>query len=117
VDKLFEKVQFLKGVGPSRSKQLGRLGIKTIFDILWYVPRTYFNRDKTEKISALKIGENAKIKANIRMVKQGRTSKGLNMLKAVLADDSGMVTAVWFNQPFLSGIIKPGQEIFISGKL
>ncbi|MEN6462746.1 MAG: ATP-dependent DNA helicase RecG [Syntrophomonas sp.] len=117
MDKLFEKVQFLKGVGPSRSKQLGRLGIETIFDMFWYVPRSYFNRDKTDKIAALVPGDNVRIKATVRAAKQSRTPKGMNLFKAVLADDSGMVTAVWFNQPFLTGIIKPGQEIFLSGKL
>lgn len=117
MDKIFEKVQFLKGVGPSRSKQLGRLGIETIFDMLWYVPRTYFNRDKTKKIAELAAGENVRVKATVRMVKHSRTSRGMNLFKAILADDSGMVTAVWFNQPFLTGLIKPGQNVFISGKL
>jgi ATP-dependent DNA helicase RecG len=114
---LFEQIQYLKGVGPKRSNLLKRLGIETIWDMLWYIPRSYFDAGNTEKISSLRPGSNARIKATVSMVKQSRTSRGLSLFKAKVADESGTITAVWFNQAYLAGIIRPGQEIYLSGKV
>ncbi|HCF70578.1 MAG TPA: hypothetical protein DER33_03135, partial [Syntrophomonas sp.] len=56
MDRLFEKIQFVKGVGPARNKQLNRLGIYNIFDLLWFVPRGYFNQANTTLISQIGSG-------------------------------------------------------------
>lgn len=117
MEKLFQNIQFMKGVGPARSKQLAKLGIHNIFDVLWYVPRTYFNWGNINPIASLTTQENAKIKATVQAVKLYRTSRGINLFKAILADDTGIVTAVWFNQAFLSRVIKPGRQILVSGKM
>ena len=39
-------VQFLPGVGPVRAKQLEKLGIVIVLDLLWHVPRTYMDRSR-----------------------------------------------------------------------
>jgi ATP-dependent DNA helicase RecG len=117
MDRLFNKVQFLKGVGPRRSNNLGRLGAETIFDLFWNVPRAYFNRDNCKKIAELQIGENASIRGLVKGTRLSRSRNGMHIFKVVLEDSSGIISAVWFNQPFLSGIIKTGQELFLSGRL
>jgi len=117
MDRLFKEVQFLKGVGPKKSKYLGKLGIKTIFDMLWYIPRSYFNRGSLNMISTLKIGENASIRGVIKSIQTKRSRRGMCIFQAIVQDDSGIVSAVWFNQPYLTSIIKRGQEIFLNGRV
>ncbi|MDD4802675.1 MAG: ATP-dependent DNA helicase RecG [Syntrophomonas sp.] len=117
MDKLFTEVQFLKGVGPKRSQQLRKLEIETVFDLLWNVPRAYFNRNKVDKIATLSNGAVTNIRARVVNAANNRTRRGFQIFKAMLADDSGMIPAVWFNQPYLAQQLKVGQEVFVSGKV
>ena len=65
MDRLLEDLQYIKGVGPKRSKQLNRLGLDTVFDLLWNIPRAYFNRANVNRITELKDGE-AELQDTIR---------------------------------------------------
>lgn len=116
MDRLLEDLQYIKGVGPKRNKQLNRLGLDTVFDLLWNIPRAYFNRSNVNSITELQDGEPASIRGKICSTGTTRTRGGMNIFKALVEDDSGAITAVWFNQPFLSRVLKPGQEIFLTGK-
>ncbi len=117
MEHLFQDIQYLKGIGPKRSQQFKRLGVDNIFDLLWHVPRAYFNRSNPDKIKSLVHGEPAAVRGVVKGTHSSRSRRGMNIFKALVQDDSGAVTAVWFNQPFLAGIITSGQEIFVSGKV
>lgn len=117
MEELRKDIQYIKGVGPRRSSQLRRLGIETVFDLLWHVPRAYFNRGNLHDIGDLKDGINANIRGIVLGTEARRSRRGLSLFKALIQDDSGMITAVWFNQPHLPGKINTGQEIFISGRV
>lgn len=117
MDRLAEGVQFVKGVGPQRSKLLHRMEIETVFDLLWYVPRNYFNRAKVIKIAALSDGMIASIRGKVVAVKQNRTRRGFHLLKAGIEDDTGLITAVWFNQPYLAKHLQAGEEVLLKGKM
>lgn len=117
MDRLFNKVQFLKGVGPKRSINLGRLGVETVFDLLWNIPRAYYNRENCKKIAELQVGDNASIRGIVKGCRMSRSRNGMYIFKAMLEDSTGSISAVWFNQPYLSGMIKTGQELFLSGRL
>lgn len=116
MDRLFADIQFMKGVGPARSKQLRRLGVQSIFDLLWYIPRGYINRGAAAPIAQITAG-NCSVRGKVVSCQSNRTGRGLNIFKALISDGSGSIPAVWFNQPFLTTVIKPGQEIYISGKV
>lgn len=116
MDRLLEDLQYIKGVGPKRNKQLNRLGMDTVFDLLWNIPRAYLNRANVNRITELKDGEASSIRGKICSTGTSRTRGGMVIFKALVEDDSGVITAVWFNQPFLSRIIKPGQDVFLTGK-
>ncbi|MGE5389854.1 MAG: ATP-dependent DNA helicase RecG [Deltaproteobacteria bacterium] len=117
MEALLKDVQYLKGVGPRRSAQLRRLGIETVFDLLWHVPRAYFNRGNLHEIGKLNDGENVNIRGTVLGTEARRSRRGMTLFKALVQDETGMITAVWFNQPHLDGKISSGQEIFISGKV
>lgn len=116
MDRLLEGLQYIKGVGPKRSRQLNRLGLDMIFDLLWNIPRAYFNRANVNRITELIDNEPAIIKGKICSTGTSRTRSGMVIFKALVEDDSGAITAVWFNQPFLSRIIKTGQDVLLAGK-
>lgn len=116
MEPLLEKVQFLKGVGPRRSGCLARLGIIDVFDLFWHLPRAYFDQSQVKAISGLVPAERASIVGRVVAVDTRRT-RTHPVFRALLQDHSGTLPAVWFNQAFLARIIKPGDSMFLSGRL
>lgn len=117
MDKLLHDVQYLKGVGPRRSRLLTKMGINTFFDLLWYFPRTYFNRDNIQALDQLVHGEQASLVGTVKLIRTSRSRKGMSIFTAVLAIQGGLIEAVWFNQPFVAETVKIGQGLWLSGKV
>jgi len=111
-------VQYLTGVGPVMAKKLKRLGIENVRDLLFYFPRRYDDFSKPQNINQLQVGQDAIIKASIVQIKQSRTRRRwMSIIDALLADGTGQIKAIWFNQPFLMKVLKPGQEWLFAGKI
>ncbi|OGD56140.1 ATP-dependent DNA helicase RecG, partial [Candidatus Berkelbacteria bacterium RBG_13_40_8] len=73
---------------------------------------------KPRKIASLGIGEDVIIKAKISQIHQARTRRRwMSIIEATLVDDSGQIKAIWFNQPFLMKIFRPGDEFLFAGKV
>ena len=117
--KLDTNVQYLKGVGPKMSVKLEKLGVETVRDLIFYFPRTYNDYTNITKISDLNVdGENKTIKAKIINIANKRTSRRrFTITEAVVADETGSIKVVWFNQPYLEKMLKAGREIILNGKV
>jgi ATP-dependent DNA helicase RecG len=46
-----------------------------------------------------------------------RTRRGQSMVEAEVADASGSLAVVWFNQPYVEEMIRPGARIFLFGEV
>ncbi|MCF6149995.1 MAG: ATP-dependent DNA helicase RecG [Candidatus Kuenenia sp.] len=114
---LNQSIQYLKGVGPKRSKLLERLGIKTIYDLLYYFPRDYNDFSKVQKISESKIGANITIQATIDGIQNRVARRGKSILEVFVSDETGTIAATWFNQPFLVNKFHVGDRLFLHGKV
>ena len=117
MDVLRNSAQYIKGVGPARFKILNRLGIHTVSDLLYYLPRRYEDRSNFIPIGRLEVGNYATVKAEIIKLNLWRSKKGLSIFQIAVGDDSGVLAAVWFNQPFMKRYFKVGQEIILYGKV
>jgi len=116
--KLETSIQYLTGVGPKMAEKLKRLGINNVRDLLFYYPWRYDDFSHPVLIRNLRIGCEAIIKAEIKSVKKTYTKRRwMTLIETILEDDSGEIKAVWFNQPFLMTILKPGQEWLFAGKV
>jgi ATP-dependent DNA helicase RecG len=111
-------IQYLKGVGPKRAKGFSARGISTIEDLLYYFPRRYEDRTNFSSVSGMKEGEPCTIKAHVLSGAQRNswTRRSFNITEAVLADETGKINCVWFNQPYLKGYLKPGASMILYGK-
>ena len=110
-------IQNLSGIGPVFQKKLKKLGIKTVDDLLFHFPHRYEDFSNVKKISQLKINENCCIGGKILGIETSRTwKKGLSLTKAVAQDDTGAIEAVWFNQPYLTKVLKQGDLVYLAGK-
>src|SRR3989304_6569368 len=111
-------VQYLKGVGPQRASLLNRLGIQTIEDLLYYLPRDYIDRSKIKRIAEVQVGSDETIQGIVEYITERRAKhRRLSIVEAVIADESGEIKAIWFNQPYLKKSIAVGDDIVIAGKI
>jgi len=109
-------VTILKGVGKANAEKFELLGIKTVGDLLDYLPRTY--RDYTEVLPIVHLKPGTVVfKAAIKQAKGRYVRRGMHITEAVASDDSGSVRLVWFNQPYRADALKPDTEYFVTGTL
>lgn len=110
-------IQYVKGVGPQRSKLFAKLKIHTVNDLLGHYPRNYLDRSNLKLINQLQPGEMETIFAFVDQTIELRPKKGIQLTKLIVRDKTGLACAVWFNQPYLSRQFKKNQPIFLSGKV
>ncbi|MDP2497017.1 MAG: ATP-dependent DNA helicase RecG [Candidatus Palauibacterales bacterium] len=112
---LYRPIQYLKGVGPSRSEKFARLDVRTGGDLLYHVPHRYEDATTLTPISSLHPGDEATVVG--RVVSKGviPTQKGLRIFRAVIRDDSGVIECAWPGQPWLQRSIDRGDLLLVSG--
>ena len=110
-------IRYLKGVGPKRSDALKRLGIRTVEDLFYYLPRRYEDRSKFTVIKDVKAGEYQTLRGKVLKVTPYRTKRGIDVIQITLGDETGLICCAWFNQPFLRKFFKAGQQLILYGKV
>ena len=114
---LEQPVRYAKGVGNKRGKILEQLGIATIENLLTYLPRRLEDRSRFERIGRLKPGESVSVRTEILAVDQIRVHRRMTVIKAALNDGTGVLHAVWFNQPWVARQLNKGETIDLYGKV
>lgn len=109
--------QFIKGVGPSRLKLLQRLGIRTVEDLLYYLPRRYEDRSRIKPVSEVNPGKFETIKVKVLAFGERTTKKGMNIFRMAVGDSTGVIQAIWFNQPYMRDKFRMGEELILYGKV
>jgi ATP-dependent DNA helicase RecG len=110
---LFEVV----GARSPSLRRLERMGIKTVGDLLWHFPTRYEDFSKTYSVAELEPGQQATIRGAIEDIRTRHSfRRHMSIIEATIADASGSIRAVWFNQPYIATTLKPGREANFSGK-
>jgi ATP-dependent DNA helicase RecG len=110
-------IQYVKGVGPKRAEFFGQLGLHTAEDLLYHLPRDYIDRSRIVSIIHARIGDVITLVARIRDVRTIRTRRGVTNVVARVADATGEITCVWFNQPFRERQLRLGETFLFSGEV
>jgi ATP-dependent DNA helicase RecG len=112
-ERLSRPVDALPGVGPSISRKLGKLGLRTVGDLLLTAP---FRHVGARSISSL-FGEDEEvaIEAEVLRVSKRPLRGRRTLVEATVADESGSIRAVWFNQPWVSEQLQPGVRARLIG--
>ncbi len=111
-------VQYIKKVGPARAILFGKLNIQTLEDLLYFLPFRYEDRTEIKKIGSLVQGEEQTVYGEIISISLIQTArKNMQIVEALIRDDTGVLLAKWFNQPYLQKTFKKGDDIMVSGKV
>jgi len=118
IPQLTDSIQYVKGVGPKRAELFKRLGINTVEDALTHLPRRYEDRGNLKKISQIKYGEIETISGIVKAAGINVTTrKRMKIFELVVGDGTGIITAKWFNQPYMKNVFKIGQKVILNGKV
>ena len=107
----------IAGIGEAHTVLLARLGIETVEDLLWYLPRRWDDFSNVAKIRDIKPGQLVSVRGKVAQISNRRVKGRLNITEAIVSDGSGLLKVVWFNQPFMTKNIHLDDEIFLAGKL
>ena len=108
----------IRGLSPAFIAKLGKLEISTVKDLLWHFPYRYEDFSRIVKIGDLMINQSATIQGVIKKIDLRRTwRRKMLLVEAVIVDESGGLKAVWFNQPYIAKILKPGTYANFAGRL
>jgi len=110
-------VQYLKGVGPRRSKAFETIEIKTLKDLLYYFPRKYLDRTTVHTIDSIQIDSEVNLIGKIQSISLRKMRTG-QFLTAKLYDDTGSINLMWFKGvDYIKDSLKEGETIAIHGKV
>jgi ATP-dependent DNA helicase RecG len=109
-------VQYIKGIGPHRAESLAAKGLRTVADLLYYLPFRYEDRLNPRGISELRPGEMATVIAEVRTSGLFRTRR-MPIFQMTAGQGRARLKCLWFNGSYLRDRFKPGQMVALYGKV
>jgi ATP-dependent DNA helicase RecG len=98
-----------------------RLGIRTVRDLLFHLPRRYDDLREMRRIGELTwVADGEMISARVRVADlrvEPTFRRRIQRTVAELEDETGTLSATWFGRRFIERRLHPGDSIVVSGKL
>lgn len=104
-------------VDSRRAAALARLGLRTVGDLLYHLPRRYLDLSSTPDLASVRPGDEATVVGRVHEVALRRPRRGLDILEVAIVDGTGVLVGVWFNQPYLADRFKEGLRVAFAGKV
>src|SRR3989338_3789948 len=97
---------------------LGKLGIKTVRDLLYHFPSRYEQGGDEAQIAGLVSGQEASIIGTLEKLetKKGWKSR-IPLSEGYLRDSTGRIKLRWFNQPYIAKMYADGMLVKAVGKV
>ncbi len=108
----------LSGIGEARAKIFRKKNINTVEDLLYYFPRDYEDRSQDIPVENLSEGLEACVSVRVfSAVRETRIRKNMTIYSMKTADDSGVMSIIWYNNRFVKGQFRVGEEYVFYGKV
>jgi len=110
-------ITVLRGVREAIAAKFARLAVRTVRDALYFFPRRHNDFGQVRKISELMVGQEQTTIVNVWSAEDTRIGRRLRGTEAWVADDTGMMRVVWFNQPYLARQLRTNAPLVLSGRV
>lgn len=107
----------LKGLGKARLKAFNAAGIFSLRDLLYTLPIGYRDTTFFVPIAELQPGQTAAVCGAFKGSPRLNRFKGMNSVTATLCDETGSITCVWYNQPWLQKQLDGLEEVILYGRM
>ncbi len=95
-----------------------KLGIATACDLLYHFPYRWDDLRTITPIADLGPDRIRAVKGTVQFIENKRSKwKRMALTHAVVSDESGSISVLWFNQPFLTKNLKQGDNVYLWGKI
>ena len=118
-DFLNQSIEFVKGVGPARSKLLGEeLNLKTIKDLIDFYPFRYIDRSRFYKIEEIPRNQSeVQIIGKIKSIRRTKV-RYRDRLNCEFYDNSGKIDLIWYRGfNWVEESLKINDEYVVYGKV
>lgn len=109
-------IGLLSGIGPAYQKKLAHLGIVTVRDLLHHYPSRFLDYQKQTRVCDLKEKQTVSLRLTLAEPKRFMSRTGKLITEVSGSDKSGKIKLIWFNSPYISRLIKAGEEYLVAGK-
>src|SRR3989338_982065 len=99
-------VEKIPGIGEYYLRKLKKLEIKTVENLVTHFPFRYDDFSALIPISNLSDGQIVTLQGNIWSIRNLRSRTGKFLTLATLADQTGTIDIVWFNQAYITKTLK-----------
>jgi len=113
--RILSPVSAVKGVGMVITRELGKKGVHTVFDLLYSFPSSYQDRRRFIPIGKIISGQSALIRGRITEIGTVRL-RYRGAFEMLVADDTGLISAKWIGSPRHLFIFRKGQHIILFGR-
>lgn len=110
-------IQYLTGVGPKRAALYQKLDIHTVWDLLYYFPRSYIDLSCPCEIASMPLYELCAVRA--RVVSKSAAQyirRGMTLFRVKVADDTGSMVITFFNAKYTVEALKYDTEYIFYGR-
>jgi len=109
-------VQYLKGIGPVKAEALATIGINSVEDLLYHIPRRYLDRSTITPMDELQVNSRATVMGTVESygIKRWRTPQ----YWVILRDEKSFLKLVWFSGiRYIQNKFKEGDTVVASGEV
>jgi ATP-dependent DNA helicase RecG len=107
----------LPRISDADERRLERLDLRTVRDLLFYLPFDWEAYGQPIPVSQLRLGQQATVMGTVGAIGAKRTSRRrMELTEALLIDSEGeTLKVVWFNQPYLARQLRQGARLAVAG--
>lgn len=114
---LSDSVSRLRYVSGAREEALRRLGLARVRDLMLHVPHRYLDFTRVTKIARADVGTDATIVATVDRVELKRPRPRMQIVELSVMDETGVLVATFFRQPWIAEQVRVGDRVALSGKV
>lgn len=114
---LEQDISRLKYASESREEALRRLGIESVGDLLYHIPRRYLDFTRAYTIETAPLGQVCTVVATVDRIVQKRPRPRLTVTEVYLTDDTGILQVAFFKQPWIARELAQGDRLALMGKI
>ena len=113
---LSDPVSRIKGVTRRSQPLLSKLGVSTVGDLLRLYPSRHSDYSNVRKVAQLTPGDDQTAILTVWEARETMLGRQRSA-QATLGDDTGIVRATWFNQPWIAKTLRRNSKVALSGKI